>query len=504
MIGDKIRKSMTIVRPSKENILVLLIILAVGTCYLITIREGHDWGGDFSMYIHHAKNLAEGNHYDNTGYVYNPSNPFLGPKTYPPIFPLILSPIYKSFGLNLTAMKVVVILFFLASLWIFFLAFTHELSFEYVLAIIIVIAFNPYFWSAKDKILSDIPFLFFAYVSLFFIYKIYDAKPSLGYHTLYAILLGCSIYLSYGTRSVGLVLIGSFLIHDTIRHRRISEFAIITFLTFISFGILQNTLLHNDSSYVDAFRLSTYSLISQTAYWYVKSLRLLWENGYSILIANLVYISMSVLMIIGYVTRLKERTTIFEIFPLVYLGVVIVFPRSLGMRGLIPVIPLYILFSFVGIRYLGKALGRKWERVIVMVCMAVVISSYIAQFTKKNYGPIEYGVGRWESKHLFEFVRSNTEKNDVLMFRKPRVLSLFTGRRAGYVRVKNGEELLGYLAEVDAKYVIVETSREVFGGDKVMSSVVEEYEDMFKIIYSNLEFEIYRFDEEGRGEGTGS
>ena len=40
--------------------------------YLATIREGHDWGDDFSMYIRHAQNIAHGEPYAETGYIYNP------------------------------------------------------------------------------------------------------------------------------------------------------------------------------------------------------------------------------------------------------------------------------------------------------------------------------------------------------------------------------------------------------------------------------------------------
>jgi hypothetical protein len=86
----------------KIKILTAVTVVAmVGVFYLVTIREGHRWGGDFSMYIHHAKNIVEGIDYRDTGYIYNPFYPSLGPKTYPPVFPLLLSPIYKWFGLKL-------------------------------------------------------------------------------------------------------------------------------------------------------------------------------------------------------------------------------------------------------------------------------------------------------------------------------------------------------------------------------------------------------------------
>lgn len=495
-----------IVPAPKRTILVVLIIIALGIFYLTTIREGHDWGGDFSMYIHHAKNIVEGKDYENTGYIYSRFNPEIGPPTYPPIFPLMLSPIYSWFGLNLTAMKVLVVLFFLAFLWMSFLAFTHELPFPYVLGIITVIAFNPYFWDFKDEIRSDIPFVFFVYLSLFLINRMYHSNQSATWQTVYAVLLGISMYLSYGTRSIGIVLIASLVIYDTIKYKTISRFAIIAVLTFIPLMILQNTLLPSDSSYsyVERLRTDAYSIVLKNLYSYAKSCRLFWQNGYSDFSANVLFMGMSILMSIGYVARIKDRTTIFEVFAFVYGISIMLYPSNIGMRGLIPLIPLYVFYLCVGIKYMN-VVKEEWEPIIVGVCVSLIVISYVGLFTKKDFGPIKHGIGKRESIDLFDFVRSKTDENDVLLFRKPRVLSLYTGRRAStYYGIKDGGgrfggELLKYFVEIDGKYLIVGTGGGVFRRDKVLlNNFVKEYEDKFELIYSNVDFGVYRFKPEGR------
>ena len=56
------------VATKNSNILqlgvVTAIIAIVAAFYILTIRAGHDWGDDFSMYIHHAVNIVEGKDYD--------------------------------------------------------------------------------------------------------------------------------------------------------------------------------------------------------------------------------------------------------------------------------------------------------------------------------------------------------------------------------------------------------------------------------------------------------
>ncbi len=41
----------------KKHGLLMLIIVIVGLFHILTIRPGHNWGGDFALYIHSAKNI---------------------------------------------------------------------------------------------------------------------------------------------------------------------------------------------------------------------------------------------------------------------------------------------------------------------------------------------------------------------------------------------------------------------------------------------------------------
>jgi len=59
--------------------LVLGVLLVVGMVHVGALRPGQDWGGDFAMYVAHARNLAEGRPYAETGYVYNPDYATVGP-----------------------------------------------------------------------------------------------------------------------------------------------------------------------------------------------------------------------------------------------------------------------------------------------------------------------------------------------------------------------------------------------------------------------------------------
>jgi len=482
-----------------EVFVIIAIIAIVGVFYLSTIREGHDWNGDFGMYIHHAKNIAEGVDYRDTGYIYNPFYPSVGPKSYPPVFPLLLSPVYRWFGLNLAAMKVEIILIFLMFLLLFFWMFRNELPFQYLVAIIAFVGFNPYFWNYKDNILSDIPFLFFVYLSLFFIHQRCQPHKSQRSELLHAILAGFFIYLSYGTRSIGIVLIPCLLICDIIRSKRPSQFAMIATLTFVVFMVLQSVFLHSDSGYFDQLPVNPFAInprvVLSNFFSHGRLLSVFWDNGYSKVFRRALFISICGLATIGYLARVMDGTTIFEIFLPLYAVPVIIVRR--GLRFLIPVIPLFVMYTFVGIKCINSFQRKEIEKCVFAILIVAVFISYAGKYTKMDYGPME-GVSKKESVELFDYIKENTEETDVFIFRRPRILSLFTERSASvYHRPHDDEELWNYFHKIGATYLIVGPKGTVGpgGGPAFLHLFVERHREAFEEVYSNSDFKVYRIQE---------
>src|SRR5262249_49815316 len=139
----------------KPETLTLGVILLIGAFYLATLRPGQEWGDDFSLYVAHARNLAEGRPYADTGYLYNPDYPSLSPRTSPPVSPLLLVPAYLAFGMTLTALKAWVVLLFLGFLWVFARLLLRRLPLPYALACLLAVGLNPYLWQLKDRLLSE-------------------------------------------------------------------------------------------------------------------------------------------------------------------------------------------------------------------------------------------------------------------------------------------------------------------------------------------------------------
>jgi hypothetical protein len=472
-------------------LILFVIIAAVGVFYLSTMRVGHTWVDDFSMYIHHAKNLVEGLPYDETGYIFNDDKPFFGPQTYPPVFPILLAPVYAHYGLDLQAMKAELIIIFLFFLLALYLAFKNEAGFSSVAAIVALIGLNPEFWDFKDKILSELPFMLFLYLSFFIIERAHGKIRPSGYTELFlAIVAGLFMYLAYGTRSVGIVLVPSLIVFDLLRHRKPTRFTLLATLVFLALMTLQNAYVHSDMTYlVPALQNLSLDDVIRDLRQYPGSLARFFYHGSTKATTAIFIIILTISAVGGYWKRVREGMTVLEIFPIFYVAILLVYPYYGGSRFLMPIVPIYLLYVFVGTarsRVLGERLLIKPYFVILV---AVIATHYAGEYSRSDFRAEKEGVEIAETRALFEFVSKNTRPDDVMVFRKPRVLTLYTGRPAAvYHEPDDDMGLWSFFSRISADYLITAKPLD----DEFFPLFVARYAGHLESVYRNAAFEVFR------------
>jgi 4-amino-4-deoxy-L-arabinose transferase-like glycosyltransferase len=198
-----VRQMLRTLPPVASHFWLIILLLIVAGFHILTVRQGHIWGDDFAMYVHHAKNIVEGRPYTATGYLFHPSIS-VSPRMYPPVFPFFLAPVIRLFGMNLLAMKIEQVIFFVLVLAVVSLYWRRDLGPECTLALVAILGFSPHFWAAKDNVLSDLLFLLFFYVAAFLVQRVPRCE---GNQWRWAILIGFVLYLAIGTRTAGVALI---------------------------------------------------------------------------------------------------------------------------------------------------------------------------------------------------------------------------------------------------------------------------------------------------------
>lgn len=476
--------------PPRHFWLLVLLLTVVALFWLATIREGHVWGGDFSLYLHHARNLLAGLPYAETGYILNPADPVVSPQSYPPVFPLLLVPFYYLFGFNLTLFKLAAVFGFLLFLVLFIILVRKDLPFSALFALILTFAFNPFLWDFKDDIRSDIPFLLFTYAALYFAYhrafKIDEGRRRV---VTTAVLTALFCYLAYGTRTLGLVLPVVIILFDLVKQRRITLYAGVVGLTFVV-GVGLQVLFFPASSYWEQYVFDPVANSMNVAS-YIITIATLWENGYSLIILLIVSIILLALALLGWWSRVRTKLTLFEAYTAVYLLVLALWPVTQGLRFLIPILPLFFFYIFWGASRLGAKLGGRWEKGLLVGITAVLILSYLGKYSTMPFDAISTGVGQPESVALFEYIEAHTEETAVIIFRKPRVLNLYTGRPAAifHPETATSAEQWAFWREIGANYLIVGAWDEPH-----WQQFVRDNQPFLAEVYANSDFHMYHIE----------
>ncbi len=466
-----------------------LALVVIAIFYATTVRDGNYWGDDYALYIHHAINIAEGRPYAATGYVYNPAVPDYGPRAYPPVFPLLLVPIYWVFGLNLHAMKIEEVVLFLLSLITITAYSFSSLKPPYIVILVGLLGLNPYLWSLKDSIISDFPFLLFFYLTaLAAAHSLREGRRYL----VWAVVTGILLYLCVGTRTIGLSITAGLLLYDIVRYRKLTRFTITAILTCCAFMLLQRHLIGaGEQSYADQLRPTLQSLSSNLRD-YLRDFVSLWGRPWGTTVSVMIFVLTALLACVGMFKHIQKGLTTVEAFLIPYLVVIWVWPSAQGLRFLLPLIPFYVFLVSLGVQELVSSAGQVWTKPLAALTVLTIVLSYVAFFHNANYSVIRQTDGRPSFNDLCRFIQTKTNPDDVFIFRRSRALSLFTSRPAAVYdySVAHPEQLTKDLDEFHAAYIVTSP---IFEEDRaVLIPFVKSYLSHLDKVYENTDFELYK------------
>lgn len=188
------------INPLASPKAVAACLVLVAALYLSTVApQLGDWSGDAAHYILLAESIARG-----SGYI-DPVEPgSMIHNKYPPLFPLILSPVSALFGRDMLAMRVwvAVIALFAAAFWLFY--YREILSRGEALALTALFALHPYSFNFVTRTLSETPFLLFTGAAFLF----YARWKRRAKGVDLALMLLASV-LAFMTRTAGVALLAA-------------------------------------------------------------------------------------------------------------------------------------------------------------------------------------------------------------------------------------------------------------------------------------------------------
>ena len=462
----------------------LVAIIAIS--YFFGLTPGHVFAqDDFAAYVMQAANLVEHRPYTDIRYVPNPEAPWVSPANgYPPVYPLLLAPVYCWRGPDLRAMKIVTVITFAIFLAAFAKWVRPMVSPRLRVVAVLLVGLSPAFWNYRDLISSEFPYLMFSFLALLAIRRGSDAGrgwQQAGWALLAALLL----YASYGARTIGIALPGALLGAELMRQRKPGRFVVLVLGVFAGFAMVQSVLLTSPRGYMAVAHFSTTSVLENVAS-YAKSLSHVWESGFSQAAQGGLTVLFSGFAAFAFWKRFRKGS-LEAFYVVIYLTILIAWGAQIGVRGLLPVLPIYLTYVVLGITEVVERWKKLKARALVAavaVCMAI---TYFGGLRQRPWQAALANVNDTSAQELFTFLRSQTQPSDLLLFSKPRSIALFSGRLTASLGADElTNESARFLREKDVRFVI-----QTPWNPASYSRLLSEDEAQFTEVFRNRDFQVF-------------
>jgi hypothetical protein len=290
---------------------------------------------------------------------------------------------------------------------------------------LLVLGCNSVFWNQRNSILSEFPYLMFSFGALLVIQRAYEHLSAENWRLGVGLLPSALLYCAYGTRTIGIALVPAVVLADLFKFKRPSQFVIAVIAITGVFVLVQGLLITSPKSYVNAFRFSWGTLFTN-ALFYAKALSYVWQNGFSKAAQIAFALFFTALAAMGFVRNLWKEKSVREFYLLTYL-VLFAWSAQVGLRGLLPILPLYFVYGLQEFERMVESVGA--NRAAAMVALLVVVGTmYCGEFREETRQTPALNVRDTTAQELFAFLKVHTQPSDILVCSKPRSLALFVNR----------------------------------------------------------------------------
>ncbi len=434
---------------------ILSLSLLIG---FFSLTRGHEWGDDFASYIMQAASIVDGStdeFVERNSFTIFESSMQIGPAAYPWGYPLILTPLYALKGVHPLTLKLAGLFFFAGFLICLYIIMKERLGPIEGLLIVSLFAFSPLMIRYLDQILSDIPFLFFSTLALWLMTRAKTMQlPDL-------IILGCVIAAAFFIRTSGVLLLASYLLLQALKlvqttsepqaARRILRNGIAVTVTFGVLWLLYSLLFPGgEGSYFAQYQDFQLQTALYFAYQYVMVFREFFGN---MILWKIIYLFFLAFFCTGLWIRRRQDLLFILLFVLWMLSLV-TWPSWQGPRFVFPLLPLFLYFTFQGMKYVLGRLPRQnakignqaftgfWLLVIAVFFFQSAAGAYTnLQNERSINGPFDP-----LSRQVYDYIEQETPADSVIVFFKPRAMRLMTGHDSlmsmECVRILKGDYLV--------------------------------------------------------------
>jgi len=428
----------------------LLVVFVIAASALLV--RGQGWGDDFAQYLMQAKSILNGTEeqtVEQNVFMLDNSTQVLGTSAYPWGYPLVLAMDYRIFGLNLLALNSLNILFLCFFILLFFVLLSNRLSPLEAVLVTAVVVFTPPVLTFENVMTSDIAFMSVSTLSLLLIDRFVCQDDDASFSFRRNVALGAGIFLAFFFRAIGILLLITLLVCQIIAfyphwrkrsgRRKILINALVPYLVFgillgistIFFPASQGAVQGNLAFVIKSFPVH---LLKDHAWFYYHVVD-------QIYFANLpgpliVYGFLLAFFMIGIMTGIGKDYA-FMIYSVLTLALIVIYP-GLDSRYTFPIFPFFVYFAFQGMKTGLTTMGEAYRKIgraftyLFWIVILLFLANAVVKLAHQNLASDRQYSGPFDSssREMFNFIKTSTPQDSVIVFFKPRAMRLMTDHNA--------------------------------------------------------------------------
>ncbi|MEQ9167881.1 MAG: hypothetical protein RLO12_16590 [Fulvivirga sp.] len=447
--------------------------------------------GDNASYYSLGKSIAQGEGYVDISKISKSPN-----NHYPPGYPVIIST-FLIFSESIVAIKVLNEIFLAALLWLVFLLVT-KISESYILGFVITLTaiFNSHLLFYSSLIMSEIPYMFFSLLAIYFYGRI-NFEGNYWKDKNWIIVVLATI-MAYYVRSLGIALLAGFCLHMLLNKRIklmgafISAFVIGALPWFIRGQSMGGASYMNQLKLINPYNpglgdasMSDFidRVLNNFSRYVTREIPdsiFTFGPDYRAPISGATWVfGLILLILIGYgiYKTNKYRWTLVG-YLLGTFGILMIWPEVwIGVRFIVPIIPILFFGLFNGILQLKRSMAEKSALQYLGLGLLLITASSFVKLHETAKAPFPPAWQRY-----FEVAQwmKNNENGKVVGCGKPSLFYTYAGDNftMRYKFTQDAAELLAHLERQKVDYVVID---QVYGNTlQYLLPAVRQYPNRFE------------------------
>jgi hypothetical protein len=451
---------------------VLVLTLACIPLFFISVADyASIIGDDYSQYLKESLNIINGKPYFQSNCIFNPLDKIYGPPQYPPGFPLLIAPVIYYFGLDIEVLLQLQTFFsWLLCIAVFFFLKRHMAVF-YAMLLSLLCSYAAPVIAIKTAVISDMACALLVIVYLTLRQKeritLFD-RILLPLIAFFALLVRTQMILLLVAECIFLllaVLRKEIRIHreDILKHASFSTVLFSALLYLVTMKLIFPSPKSTASYYLDFLSLLKNDIISIIAsnvrYLFNLYRYVFYYETDSWIMTLFVRFFMNVpffAALIGCFLSVKKKWTVTDIYFFLSCGMVVLLAVYQGFRFLVSTLPIYLLYSYTGFMYIFDRLSLAQNRRKIAAGAAILPFLVLTVNYYFSHPPdLEQSFHSHRDKEAFAYIKDKVPDSSVILFMKPRALTLYTDKRTMLMLDSADSEDLNQMKTIGADYILV-------------------------------------------------